>query len=132
MADPLSFAAVDDLRLLLQDVGVQASLDPADLNLPGVWLTVETIQAWTVRGTLRLTCALYLIAPNVDPVRALEELTDLYNTVRTVLTPDGPVALQGVILPSAPTEPMPALRVPVYLPGSASALPVSAHVLEAT
>lgn len=130
MADALTFAAVEELGYLLAAADVTSSTSPEDLSLPGVWITVDSFAPRTVKGDLRITAALYLVVPNVDTTRAMEQLRDLYNQVRTVLTPDGPVVAQGVILPSAPTEPMPALRLPLFLPGSASALPLSDYVLE--
>lgn len=111
----LDFQPVVDLAASLEAAGVRASLDPSDVNLPGAWVTVETIQAGNLRGTLILGCVVYLIAPDQDYRRALEALAAAYNlTVPGVLTPDGPVVPQGVILPDTST-PLPALRVPVNL-----------------
>lgn len=111
----LTFQPVTDLVDLLEEAEVRATVDPSDLNLPGAWVTVESIQAANLAGTVRLGCAVYLVAPDQDYQRAMEALADLYNrVVPGVLTPDGPTVLQGVILPDTTTA-LPALRVPVNL-----------------
>lgn len=113
----LDFTPLVDLAADLEAAEVRASLDPADVNLPGAWITVESIQAGNLAGTLILGCVVYLIAPDQDYRRAMEALAELYNKVvgpTAVLTPDGPVVPQGVILPDTST-PLPALRVPVNL-----------------
>jgi hypothetical protein len=113
----LSVAPVDELVALCGalDPPLGVSMDPADVNPGrGGWLALEEIRPVNVAGALELRCQLYLIAPDLDPVRALGVLTPMLNSLRTVVTPDGPVVPQGVVMPDSPT-PLPALRVPVYL-----------------
>jgi hypothetical protein len=132
-ATDLSLSDLEQLVYLLTAAGVPATLEPEDVSLPGAWVTLESFETRTLKGTPRITAAVYLIAENKDHRRALEALRDLYNSTRTVLRPDGPVVSQGVILPGAPTEAMPALRVPVYLSGNPSDnLPLGDYVLETT
>lgn len=107
-------APITELAELLGSVDVQASMDPAELNLPGVWIALDEVRTANVRGQLQLRCRLFLISPDTDPLRALELLGDLRDKVATVVTPDGPVVTQGVVMPGDPT-PLPALAVPVYL-----------------
>lgn len=127
---PLSFQPLEELARLLTAAGLPSSVDASDLNLPGGWVTLESFTSRGMGGDIRLTAVVYLIVPDTDPSRAMPQLAAAYNQLRAVMSPDGPVVAQGVILPSAPTEPMPALRVPVHLPGSATALPISDDVLE--
>lgn len=110
----LTFGPLLALVESLNAAGVRAALDPSDVNVPGAWVTVEGIQAETLDGSLRVEAVVYLIVGDQDYLRALEDLADLHNATLTVLSPDGKVVPQGVILPSTPT-PLPALRVPVYL-----------------
>lgn len=115
MAGHLSFSSITDLVALLATVDIPASVDPADVNLPGAWIAVEDItHQVTLNGTMRLAVAVYLIVPDIDPRRAMESLAPVYNRLMEVVTPDGKVTPTGVVLPDNPT-PMPALRVPVYL-----------------
>lgn len=114
----LSFQPLQDVADLLTGAGLRAALDPQDVDPPGAWVTLEEFSQRTVRGDLRVTAAVYLIAPNVDYRRAMEQLAQLFNLARTVLTPDGPVRAQGVILPADPTQPLPALRLPLFVPGN--------------
>jgi len=113
MAD-LTTAPIEQLLDALKAAGVFASMDPAKVNLPGGWLALDEVRPHSLAGRLQLRCALYLIAPDKDALRAVGVLTGLYNKARTVLTPDGPVVTQGVVMPDSPT-PLPALRVPVHL-----------------
>lgn len=114
MAGQLSFDPLVALVASLNAAGVRANLDPANLNLPGAWVTVEQIAPLTLAGNLELAAVVYLINPDTDYARAYPALASLYNLVATVLTPDGPVVPQGVVMPGDPT-PLPALRVPVNL-----------------
>lgn len=110
----LTTAAFTELLDALNAAGVQASMDPAELNLPGAWLALDTVGIANVQHKLRLECRLFLISNDTDPLRAVEALGKLYDQATSVLTPDGPVVTQGVVMPGDPT-PLPALAVPVYL-----------------
>lgn len=115
MADQLTFDQVQDLCEQLTAAGVPAVTDPSDISLPGAWVTVEEIRVLNLAGNLRLSCAVYLVTGDRDHRRALEGLAALYNLACTVFRPDGPTRTQGLLLPEAPTQPMPALRLPVNL-----------------
>lgn len=114
MADDLMVPELDELLQLLRDAGLKASMDPSELNLPGAWLAVDQVAVANVRGDLRLSCLVFLVAADQDPRRAMGVLSGMYKKLATVLSPDGPVQTQGVVMPDNPT-PMPALRVPVNL-----------------
>ncbi len=116
-ATDLDFAPVDELIGLCRDLDppLGVSMDPAEVNPGrGGWLAIDEIHAANVRGDLELRCSLFLIAPDIDPKRALGKLAPMLNRLRTIITPDGPVVPQGVVMPDSPT-PLPALRVPIYL-----------------
>lgn len=112
--DALTPAPFAELLTALQAAELEASMDPADLNLPGCWLALDQFRGVNVQGNLRLECRLFLIAGDRDPLRAIEALGELHTKMLQVLTPDGPVVSQGVVMPGDPT-PLPALSVPVYL-----------------
>lgn len=110
----LTTAPFVELLDLLATADVQASMDPAALNLPAAWLAFDGVAPANVAGRLELRCRLFLISPDTDPLRATEQLGALWDKVATVLSPDGPVVTQGVVMPGDPT-PLPALSVPVNL-----------------
>lgn len=112
--DDLDLTQLDALLAALEGAGLFASMDPAEVNLPGGWLALDEVRPFNLAGNLQLRCSLYLISADKDARRAVGVLAGLFNTARTVLTPDGPVVTQGVVMPSDPT-PLPALRVPIYL-----------------
>ncbi len=111
----LDFAPLQTLADAIVDAEVRATLDPAALNTPGAWVTLGEARTATLSGSTRLSAVVYLVVDDTDYRRALDGLADLYNTlVPDVLTPDGPVVPQGVLLPDS-TTPLPGLRVPVNL-----------------
>jgi hypothetical protein len=112
--ETLTFQPVSDLVGLLRGADLRADEDPAKLNLPGAWVTVDTIRPLTVSGELELECSVFLIVGDKDYKRAYVKLAALYAKMATVLEPDGPVVPQGVVMPGTST-PLPALRVPVNL-----------------
>lgn len=112
--DSLDFGPVQQLVELLRGADLRADVDPAKLNLPAAWVTVDAVRTLTVDGSLQLECAVFLIVADTGYTQAYERLAEAYNKLATVLSPDGPVTPQGVVLPSTPTV-LPALRVPVNL-----------------
>jgi hypothetical protein len=112
--DPLTEAPFTELLDALWAADVESSMDPAALNLPGAWLALDQFRGVNAAGNLRLECRLFLISPDTDPLRAIGHLGALHAKVLQVLTPDGPVVSQGVVMPGDPT-PLPALSVPVHL-----------------
>lgn len=110
----LTTAPITQLIEQLEAVELFAAMDASKVNLPGGWLALDEVQVANLKGELRLVCSLYLISGDRDTLRAVAILTELFNKARTVLTPDGPVVTQGVVLPESPT-PLPALRVPIHL-----------------
>lgn len=114
---PLDFAPLVDLVETLNGLDeVRATLDPGELNTPGVWVTLEQVTVANLRHDSRVSAVLYLVAQDQDYQRAYLALQTIYNAiVPAVLTPDGPVTPQGLLLPQDPSNPLPALRVPVNL-----------------
>lgn len=112
--DALDFGPVEQLVTLLRGAGVRADVDPAKVNLPGAWVTVESIRTITVDGDIQLECAVFLIVGDTGYARAYAKLADLFNLTATVMMADGPVTPEGVVLPGSST-PLPALRIPVNL-----------------
>jgi hypothetical protein len=114
VTDAEGVAELAELEQLLQGAGVFGSMDPAEVNTPGYWLALDEVRPRALSGQLQLRCSVFLIAGDRDARRAVAVLAGLFNKVRTVLTPDGPVTTQGVVLPDSST-PLPALRVPVHI-----------------
>lgn len=111
----LSFAPLLDLVTLLRAADIEASTDPAELSLPGVWVTLDNFDTTTHAGGRTIVAACYLIVGDAGYADALAALAELYNRVTTAgVGPDGPVVAQGVQLQGGAT-PLPALRMPVNL-----------------
>lgn len=114
MSDDLTFAPVENLVELIESAGLQAAQDPAKLNMPGAWVTVDQVVPSTLAGGWQIQCLVFLIVQDQDYRRASRRLAEAFNKLHDVVEPDGPVRPQGVIMPGDPT-PLPALRVPVNL-----------------
>jgi hypothetical protein len=104
-------ATVTALEARLTAAGYAASVDPEQLNPPGVWLQPRTVTDRTLDGGGELLVWLYLIAPNVEAHRALALLDDLL---------DG---LADLDLAAADTDPDIDLTAAVVLPSGSNPLP---------
>lgn len=123
--DDLNPADLDELATALYDADPthelirSATLNPDEVQLPGIWIRFDGLGAGTLAGlTVRTT--LHLIVPNAGGVaRVLGKLAELYNVARPVIAgyggPSGDVLRTGVLLPSNAAQPMPALAVPLDL-----------------
>lgn len=98
----------------LNEGGVRASLDPAKVNAPGVWLRLLPVDHDTLGGsTLRAeaTC----VVPDTTDDAALDGLAALHDAVLALVDPDGPCRWQGTILPGPDLTALPSLVVPVLI-----------------
>lgn len=110
-----TLAPAVDLVDTLNAAGVRASLDPATLNLPGVWVQVTELSVATY-GATAVTMTLALLVADQDAQRAQTALVQLLNDVgavipvrsgaaRTYLLPDG-TRLPGLAVPFTDTAPI--------------------------
>lgn len=76
---------------VLTAAGINAALDPRDLNLPGVWVTVHDITDPTLCGGYDVRAQLCLIAGDFATATALQHLGALLDAVAAVVTFDEPV-----------------------------------------
>lgn len=123
-ADDFNPADVDELVAAIRaadpdaDVIRSVSINPTEVQLPGVWVRFDGLEEDVLAGlTVKLT--VHVIVPNAGGfARVLAGLAQLRNLVKPVLTtyggPTGPTTRTGVILPSS-TQPMPALAIPLDL-----------------
>lgn len=119
----LDFDDVDDLIAQLRSVdGIRSvDVDPAKVNLPGIWVRFDGIDLDRLAGaTLRLTLA--LLAPDVDVRRAMADLQPLFNTVVDALAttygigPDEAGTAAGTVQLPNGAGPNPALLIPITIP----------------
>lgn len=95
-----------------------ASLNPDEVNVPGVWVRLDSLDKGTLSG-LRVRLTLHMIvSPAGGFARTLAQLAGMWNLLRPVVAryggPTGPVTRVSVIL-AANAAPMPALAVPLDL-----------------
>lgn len=109
----LDLTVPEQLAQLLRGAGVRAAADPADVNTPGVWVTLDQALPLTVGDDWDHQLVLYLVVPEAPYSMALKGLQELYQDVAAAgVTPDGPVQPWALVLPGSPAQ-LPALRVPV-------------------
>lgn len=99
------FGALQDLVDALVAADVEASLDPSDLNLPGVYVTLDRITDPTLSGGGTVRARLMLLGPDLDDRRALEGLQDLYTATTAVVTPMSDVEATTANMPAGPDVP---------------------------
>lgn len=93
------------------DKPLRADLDLAELRIPGVWVQLRSVEAYTLDNGDAVNARLVAIVEEKDPRRAYTALLELYSLVKaalgapddgatfvTVNTPDGP-ALPGLAIP---------------------------------
>lgn len=91
----------------LQAAGVRASLDPARLPLPGVWVQVAGFELDTMT-TFKTDLRLQLLVGDKDSRRAMEALVALAAKVHPVIA-TGKARARTVNMPDGPA--LPALEV---------------------
>lgn len=104
----------------LTAAGIEATVDPRDLNLPAVWVTIDRLDLNRLSGdAATVTIGLTAIAPDSGNPTALTDLDDLVAAV------DAEFAgrswdPRAVMLPSQSTTPLPALYTTITLEWSKS------------
>lgn len=92
------------------------AVDPADLQAPAVWVDLDHLSPDLMSGDGTAYVALYLIAPNTDPVSALDVLDGILGVVLEFVDLEDDLTPQTVILPSNAGEGLPALRALTLTP----------------
>ena len=107
---------IDEVRALIAALragDVRASLDPAQVAAPGVWLRLLPFEHDTLAG-VSLKAEAVCVAPDTTDDAALGVLAGLHDLVVGLVQVDGPCRWQGTILPDNPT-PLPSLVIPVLI-----------------
>lgn len=82
--------------------GVAAASDPAEVNTPGVWVWPGIARPDRLDGNGDLEVHLQLVAPDVSAPDALQLLDELLGDVLDLVSPEGDIVPQSVILPGSP------------------------------
>lgn len=99
----------------LQTAGINAAIDPADLNTPGVWVVPATSERTTLDDqSSEVTLTLYLVAGSMPIPHALDALDALAANVHKVIRLRRLDAVQ-VALPNHNPAGLPAYRTTITL-----------------
>lgn len=114
----LDFANVDQLVVLLKAAGIRsASIDPAELNLPGVLIEITGVGQDLLAGCTIKTRLICLVADD-KPKQAAKQLQTLFNQVagvaRTLGGPTDDSEVSRWVLPGSAAE-LPGIAVPLDL-----------------
>lgn len=112
----------DDLRslasLVAADGGPEASVDLADLSLPGVWVTLSGLGAAQRLRGLAVRANLWCVAPDDSASTQLDDLAALFNHVKALVrAPGSGLEVTGEATAMPVQHPdgsiLPAIQVPV-------------------
>lgn len=104
-------AVVQSVVDALTAAGLNASADPAGLNLPGVWVGVESISPELLSGDGTVTLRLNACVPNTVYLDALTMLDELLADVLDVVDSEGDITPITVALPDGQAVPSYQLNV---------------------
>lgn len=111
LADILNHVA-DELDL----AGINATADPRDLTLPGVWITPEQITDATLSTAgVTVTVAVVMVASSSTPELAVIDLDELLTAITAWAAAPTSWQAATIRLPNHATEPLPCLRGTVEL-----------------
>ena len=85
--------------------GVRATLDPAELNLPSCWVTVDSITPELLSGDGTVRVRVNLLVPDAAHPDALQLLDELLGDVLTIVDPEDTITPESVGLPNGATVP---------------------------
>src|SRR5699024_12672022 len=85
-------SAADHVVTVLDSVGIPAAVDPAEVELPGAWISVTEVDLFALGGGGTVKVDVYLIAPDTMPRPAPALLGALAGPARTVADGDGRTA----------------------------------------
>lgn len=78
--------------------------DLEDVQAPGVWIALDTIDRLTIGGVDEVTVRLYLVTQHQRQTRAVAELDDLLDQVKSVFRPTEETVLVGLGTTKQPRE----------------------------
>lgn len=98
------------LRAALAGAGIPATLEPDQVQPDGgAWVSMRTISPLTMDEGYAVRFHVYLIAPSVGALEAMDVLGDLLDKALTVIEPDEPInTATSLTLPHTPSQPLPA------------------------
>ncbi len=103
--------ALDTVRAELLSVGIRAEVDPRDVNPPGAWISLASIEHGTVVcGGSTVRTHVYLIVPDTGVAMATTGLSEMLTSALRVFDPDDDTTTTTVTLPGG-GNPLPALRL---------------------
>jgi hypothetical protein len=105
--------ALDSVRAELSSVGIRAEVDPRDVNPPGAWIALNSIEHGQVMcggGVVRTH--VYLIVPDTGVAEATTQLSELLTSALRVFDPDDSTTATTVQLPGG-GNPLPAFRLTI-------------------
>lgn len=103
-------AAADHVVDALETVDIPASVDPAEVTIPGAWISLREVSDFTMCGGGTVLVDVYLIAPDTMPRDALRILSELTERAMTVLDVEQLTTNDAIALPDG-GRPKPAFKI---------------------
>lgn len=102
--------ATDAVVSALEGAEIPASIDPADVNVPGAWVAAREVDVFTAGGGALVTVDVYLIAPDIMPRDAMDELSALSTRALDALDIEAMSTNDALQLPDG-GRPKPAFKI---------------------
>jgi len=104
---------LDAIRAELATVGIRAEVDPRDVNPPGAWIALSSIEHnVAIDGTALLRTHVYLVVPDNGVATATTQLAEMLTSALRVFDPDDDTIPTTIQLPGG-GNPLPAYRLTV-------------------
>lgn len=107
--------ALDSIRAELESVGIRAEVDPRDVNPPGAWITLGSIQHSAMLAGSNIRANVFLIVPDTGIAEATTQLNEMLISALRVFDPDADTTPTSVALPDN-GQALPALRLVIDVP----------------
>lgn len=102
-------SALETLAADLTAAEVPATTDPTKIEVPGAWVTVDTLTPELMCGEFTATTAIYLIARDNGHSAALADLAEMLDRIAAIVPSITAAQPDSVSLPGY-SGPLPALR----------------------
>jgi hypothetical protein len=106
---------LDDMVEHLRSHDIRAATDPAQVNLPGVWVWLAGIDPNRLDGNGDVRLQLNLITADLEARTVLMQLDELLGQVLDVVDSEGDIIPVSVVLPGTPNT-LPGLQLTTLQP----------------
>lgn len=98
----------------LTAAGIPATIDASQIQIPGAWVTLESIEPHTLAGGSLVTAQVVLVAMHPNAAHAFDALDQMAAAASQALG-DQTWAAESITLPNHSPDPLPAIAASIEL-----------------